>query len=609
MKRINFYTGSLTCSLPFLRFALALFFVLTPYLCSSALAQEVCKTGCTSNDIQIKEAYFVTMDTGGLFNKRLTPEFTCNAGAIVEVRLALELTTKTQRNGVYIFANLKNEQGTIVTLQERNTDNVVIRSFNGSVSECFSKSLSTTAPTTKVVFSQPILWRCGTTINLADVFIGWGTGNADFCGGSPEPKCPATPSKCSSLTGNQYVPVVTYLCSTATFSNTTLTQVKCSAQDAQFSTEFTAAPNTRVASVQWQLSEPNSTAWTDIQVLNTNYNTVNTILSLPLTLPAGSGKTTLNIISVAGLNGFKYRAKVRSISDSGQECTGYSQEATLTVNDKPSVAAITPPAALCAGGSLNPTAPAVTTNGSAVTAQGWQIETGVGSGTYQALEVPYAVTYADNGKKIRYTATNGCGTTNNTGVTLTVNEAPSAIETEFLAPTDCMEPTVQMKVKNPSVGTYTLNQSGKETKTFVYEGSGNVIFSGFTLGVGYELDFSNGAGCASSTLVCGNGNIKATSTSALQSIEKPLSDDQLTAYPIPFSQNVTLEFKAERTGKYEINLYDMKGQLIRQLKAGNARAGEITRIEVDGRQMAEGMYLARMVSGAGSKTVKLLKKN
>jgi hypothetical protein len=202
-----------------------------------------------------------------------------------------------------------------------------------------------------------------------------------------------------------------------------------------------------------------------------------------------------------------------------------------------------------------------------------------------------------------------CGSTPMQNVTVTVNEAPSAIETEFLAPTDCMEPTVQMKVKNPSVGTYTLKQSGKETKTFVYEGSGNVIFSGFTLGVGYELDFSNGAGCASSTLVCGNGNIKATSTSALQSIEKPLSDDQLTAYPIPFSQNVTLEFKAERTGKYEINLYDMKGQLIRQLKAGNARAGEITRIEVDGRQMAEGLYLARMVNGAGSKTVKLLKKN
>ena len=112
------------------------------------------------------------------------------------------------------------------------------------------------------------------------------------------------------------------------------------------------------------------------------------------------------------------------------------------------------------------------------------------------------------------------------------------------------------------------------------------------------------------SMECGGGvGLAATSSNSLQTTEQAKADDQLTAYPIPFSQNVTLEFKAERAGKYEINLYDMKGQLIRQLKSGTAKAGEVTQIEVDGRSMADGMYLARMVSGSGSKTVKLLKKN
>ncbi|MBC5840681.1 hypothetical protein H8R23_04620, partial [Flavobacterium sp. F-380] len=77
---------------------------------------------------------------------------------------------------------------------------------------------------------------------------------------------------------------------------------------------------------------------------------------------------------------------------------------SFTINSSPTIAAITAPAALCSGGSLNPTAPTVAANGSAVTASGWQLETGVGSGTFANLTVPYVVAFADNGKKIRYYA-------------------------------------------------------------------------------------------------------------------------------------------------------------------------------------------------------------
>ncbi|MBC5993007.1 T9SS type A sorting domain-containing protein [Pontibacter sp. SD6] len=137
------------------------------------------------------------------------------------------------------------------------------------------------------------------------------------------------------------------------------------------------------------------------------------------------------------------------------------------------------------------------------------------------------------------------------------------------------------------------------------------VFS-FTAGAGYSLHVRKVSDitCVASTSCQGEGSrITSQTTSSIQTDAQPKTEDQLTAYPVPFSQNVTLEFKAEQSGKYEINLYDMKGQLVRQLKSGTAKAGEVTQIEVDGRSMADGMYLARMVSGSGSKTVKLLKKN
>jgi len=106
-------------------------------------------------------------------------------------------------------------------------------------------------------------------------------------------------------------------------------------------------------------------------------------------------------------------------------CSASATTSTLTINTPPTVAAPASPNALCAGNSYTPTAPSVIANGSAVTSQGWQIETAVGSNTFTALSTPYAVTFADNAKKVRYTATNSCGTSSSTTVTLSVNSTPT----------------------------------------------------------------------------------------------------------------------------------------------------------------------------------------
>ncbi len=102
--------------------------------------------------------------------------------------------------------------------------------------------------------------------------------------------------------------------------------------------------------------------------------------------------------------------------------TVYSNAVQIIVNDRPSVSPITAPDAICVGEPLDLTTPTVTTNGSSITAEGWEISSSQ-DGTY----TPFAnsnLQQNQDGYYIRYTATNACGSSSNTGVQITVN-APS----------------------------------------------------------------------------------------------------------------------------------------------------------------------------------------
>jgi hypothetical protein len=94
---------------------------------------------------------------------------------------------------------------------------------------------------------------------------------------------------------------------------------------------------------------------------------------------------------------------------------------TITVSEAPTIDAIST-SAFCLGNDLNATAPTVTGNGSTITGEGWQMETSAGSNTYNDVNLPYQLSFADNGKKLRYYATNMCGTTYTSAITVTVNE-------------------------------------------------------------------------------------------------------------------------------------------------------------------------------------------
>ncbi|QOW10582.1 T9SS type A sorting domain-containing protein [Kaistella flava (ex Peng et al. 2021)] len=199
------------------------------------------------------------------------------------------------------------------------------------------------------------------------------------------------------------------------------------------------------------------------------------------TLTQTSAGTISATIPARTLAGTKYRIRVVS---SNPIVTGSDNGIDLTINNVPTIAVISAPAALCSGGSLNPTAPTVTANGSTVTSQGWQIETAVGSGVFGALTVPYTVAFADNGKKIRYIATNGCGTTNGNEVTLTVNNVPT-IATISAPAALCSGGSL-----NPTAPTVTANGSTVTSQGWQIETAvGSGVFGAFT--VPYTIAFAD----------------------------------------------------------------------------------------------------------------------
>ncbi len=141
----------------------------------------------------------------------------------------------------------------------------------------------------------------------------------------------------------------------------------------------------------------------------------------------------------------------------------------------------------------------------------------------------------------------------------------------------------------------------------------NFDFSNIQAGSGYQIVASKD-GCVSPAASCGSttncppARIGSPAAKPQTSIDKA-NEKTIKAFPVPFSDKVTIEFKSKKAESYVINLYDMQGKLVKQLAAGNANAGEITRFEVDGKGMIESMYLVRKVSRSGVETVKLLKKD
>ena len=97
----------------------------------------------------------------------------------------------------------------------------------------------------------------------------------------------------------------------------------------------------------------------------------------------------------------------------------------------------------------------------------------------------------------------------------------------------------------------------------------------------------------------------AAVTSRPTSAEGSLS---ATAYPNPFDNVTSIQYKLPMGSKVQQTLFDEKGHVVRQLTGTDVQAAGTYKTQVDGQNLPTGTYIYRLQTDTGSQTIRLLKK-
>jgi hypothetical protein len=100
----------------------------------------------------------------------------------------------------------------------------------------------------------------------------------------------------------------------------------------------------------------------------------------------------------------------------------------------------------------------------------------------------------------------------------------------------------------------------------------------------------------------GNANRVGNNT-AVNPLENGVT---LTASPNPFNHSTIIDFTIPVSGSYTLDIYDLKGMLVKRIEAGVAEGKKVYSTEVDASNMPQGIYLARLVSAGQVKVTKLM---
>jgi hypothetical protein len=98
--------------------------------------------------------------------------------------------------------------------------------------------------------------------------------------------------------------------------------------------------------------------------------------------------------------------------------------------------------------------------------------------------------------------------------------------------------------------------------------------------------------------------IGTSSSSASVTLLEETGDDlaldqekyKFTAFPNPFSDEVTVTFSMEDSGEVTLDIFDVKGTLVRRLYQGHAEANKEMSFQQGAGKMADGIYIVRLVS-------------
>ena len=589
-----------------------------------------CIQGCTSNDVQIQNAYL--SNAAGV---RLSDGFVCPASGTAQVYLTLELTTNTPRVGVTIYTKIKNFT----------PPSTIGSEVTGSpVKQCFGLELN--QPLNRVTFSSPFTWTCNTAIVLTDIFIGWGTGNTNFCT-SNSFQCPATPSKCYSLPPGSFVAIETP-------QPLDDNDAKCSDQPGGTTATF-------------NLTGLNVTSSSNVTITWWENYTAPSTFSGSIGTPGAYSSSSKNVY-----------AKITSNADA----TVFSvSTVTLTVNQKPNLA-ITNPLAVCSPATLNLNAASIVAGSTLPGTITWSFSTASdGSGP---VANPAAV---GNGTFYITATTNTTPACSDTkAVVITVNTTPSVPSATVIQPT-CETATGSITVNSPDATvTYTLTDPSPATTTHsnnsgVFSGlapgtygltaSKNGCTSGsvsktvnpvpsnpsFTVclvqptlcansgsvtvnatgGSGFTYKLNNGApqgsnvfsnlasGSVTSITVTNSDGCSATVSclslvescverptgariSTPQQIESSASTTTVKAYPNPFSDRVKFMVTSTVAGNGNLEVYNMMGQKVKTVYQGYIVKGTQTfELSLPGKQVANLVYVLRI--GDKKMTGKILQVN
>ncbi|PVY40763.1 putative secreted protein (Por secretion system target) [Pontibacter virosus] len=105
--------------------------------------------------------------------------------------------------------------------------------------------------------------------------------------------------------------------------------------------------------------------------------------------------------------------------------------------------------------------------------------------------------------------------------------------------------------------------------------------------------------------IAGSGNTKKLETA--DQLEG-LSSARFDNYPNAFSDRTTIRFSFDKEEQFALEVYDVRGSLIKKVATGNADAGQVYEYELDARHLAEGVYFARLITGTNAQTVKMILK-